>query len=573
MVESKFTEVEVLTDRYLQGLARLDPYACVRDGVEGEGPNYTDYSTEGVARRLDFAQESAKLAKLAAPRSRHQRITAAWLAERTAGESLLWKDDLHAPLLRFLDGPMVDVVAMCGALFSRDSVDWGEVRERLSDVPTAIASMRSNLADGVARRQLGTRRQAELFADYCDDAGGLNGRGMLDWRLSEVSVPAPFQEDVVRLVDAAQSALLDLAEFVRRDYLPATEPDAPMGEERYTRRLQYYAGGELDALKLYGDSWRDYRSTMTRLRALAGEIVPSGDITEATWSLDADPSGAVMGDTGLSDWLASEFDAVYDFVAGSALPELADYRRPEVRLVRGEARSLMQLTEPKPEHQSYVWVRETGEISIPKWRYLSLCHAVVVPGSWYQLNSWLEAPALTSAQRQLFHRAGYAGCGHYVTLLLDELGYYETISSQLSFLQREVLQSVRTVVDVGFNLGLSVPADSDICAGLPWTESTGTQFMAYATFMSRQAAAGEMRRVVSCAGQYPSYRVQSNAILTGRERAGVTSKSEDRMRQFHAELLGLGPLGLDAMSAELARLPMCSDGATSTAPCSPQAES
>ncbi len=560
MVENASSEIDKIAERYLVGVARVDPYGAVRDGLSVDESHYTDYSTAGVESRLEFARQTNQLVAGARPETRAQRITAVWLTELTGGEIALWENDLHTPVLRLLDGPIVDVISMFRRVLSRAPVDWREAQQRMSDAPSAIASLQSNLVDGLARGRVTTRRQAEMFAEYCEDCSGQGGRGVLDWLVAAADVPAGEQDSVTRLVGETQEALADLAVFMHRDYLPATSPTELIDGAGYRARLRYYAGGDLDPVELYERALGQTRATVMRLRSLAHEITGNEDVSEAIWALEADPAESLRGDRELCLWLTEQIDEIHDYVAGGILPAVDGHVGFDVRLARGESRSVLQSSDSMAGEPNVIWIKETGELAIPKWRYLSLCHAVVVPGSWYQRNRWLSSTSpLTRAQQLIFDRTAYTGWGHYSTLLLDELGYYSSWSAQISFLQRELLQSVRVLVDVGYNLGLSVPEDSDICGGCPWSEAIGTQFIAQTTFMSRQAAAGEMRRVISCAGQFPSYRVLSDTIMHGRSHAEL--ESDDQLRRFHAEVLDLGPLGAKDLAAELKRLPASPGGA------------
>jgi uncharacterized protein (DUF885 family) len=567
MIQDASSTIEAATDGYLLQLQRVDPYGTVRDRFESDRDLFTDYSSSGVAARLDLARETLAQVRRVAGRPRKDRITAAWLAELTSGEITLWEEQPYTPMLRLLDGPIVDVIVMFRRVLGRETIDWEEVIERLRLVPRSLASMQANLAEGLSRDFVAGRRQAELFAEYCEDSGGLRGRGVLDWLIADVELPPSYEDEVRAMAEIAQNALLKLADFVRHDYIPAADPTARMTADSYRRRLRYYTGGDLDPQTLYDECWQRFQATMQRLRHVAHEITPTGDVSEAIWALEADAEEKLSGDDELCGWLSGQLDEIHQFVAGGILPALDDESRLSVRLARGEARAAMQASTPIHGQRSFLWVGETGEVLIPKWRYLALFHSVSVPGMWYQMNRW-GAPdsSLTRAQQLVFSRSAYAGWGHYATRLLDEAGYYSTTSAQISYLQRELLQSVRVLVDVGYNLGLKVPEDCDICSGAPWSEQVGTQFVAQATFMSRQSAAGEMRRAISSPGQFPSYRVLSDAIVEGRDRSKTGLSDRDFLRQFHVEFLGLGPLGLKDLESELAQLPVLTpDGVDRTA--------
>lgn len=565
MSDAERSEIDRISDWYLTSVARSDPYVAVRLGIAG--PLATDYSVEGVEERLDLARTTLREVNAANTESRIERIAARFLAENMAGEIELWEKDPHSPLLRLMDGPIGEVIAMFRGVLGRDEPDWEEVSGRFGAVPRSLKSMQANLEVGVDRGLIATRREAELFAEYCEANGGIHGKGVLDWILQVHELPAAVAPSIVEAAKKAQTALQELGAFVRASYIPFTSDEDGVGAERFSRSLRYYLGEDVDLQQAYLDNWAHYRETLIRMREVAHEMNSGGDISEAIWHLENDPNENVTGDEEMCRWLSERVTETASSLFDVHFPKPNRIEPLKLRVARGEARSALQISEPVPGRPSTIWVRETGEIQIPTWRYRSLMHGVAIPGNWYRWSyNFSSAKHLNKAQSLLHHRSTFFGWGHYTTQIMDELGLYKSFSSKLSYLQRELFQSIRLMADVGYHLGLEIPEDADVCGGERWTEVSGTQFISNAVFVSRQVAANEMRRAISCAGQLSTYRVGSDVLLEARNRLGVKSGARPDLLEFHRNVLDLGPLGVSDLRDEIAQIPVakpagCSGGA------------
>lgn len=551
------TPIDEVSDRYIAALGHLDPYVAVRDGFETASSAYTDYSSSGVAARIDLANSTLRNLNQLEVSSRTERIAVRFLREFVEGESALWQQDRTAPMLRLIGGPIADVVSVARSVLTCDVVDWSEVVERLAYIPRALESIEMNLRETISRGVTSTRSEAGTFSNYCIDLGGVQGQGFLDSLLPESGVPAAYRRSFEKVSSATHIAFLKLGHFVRDQYIEKSLPEVGIGHDRYLAQMRFYVGGESDPNEIYARAWSRFRSTLTRLQLLVQASGSYSEIGEMIWRLESNQDLLVNSYEELCAWMQGEISQSVDSLSRMCLPEIEDAKSFTVRRSRGWSRSALQVSAPKEGRPAIVWARQSGEIQIPRWRYRTLLHAVTIPGHLYNWSYCLgSAPHLNSAQRLLYRRFTYAGWGHYSTQLMNEFELFESVPAQVSFLQRELLQSARLLVDVGLNLGMKVPNDSKVCPGEPWSFSVGTQFIAQSTYISRQAATDEMSRVVASSGQFPAYRVQSDAIRAGR--TGMSSKlgSEFDLLKFHTELLDLGPLGVNDLEDELGRLPM-----------------
>ena len=73
--------------------------------------------------------------------------------------------------------------------------------------------------------------------------------------------------------------------------------------------------------------------------------------------------------------------------------------------------------------------------------------------------------------------SGTPGAGEgwalYAERLMDELGYFEKPEYRLGLIASQLFRSVRVVLDIGVQLGLTIPADAPLHAGETWDYDQG----------------------------------------------------------------------------------------------------
>ncbi|MDD9943955.1 MAG: DUF885 domain-containing protein, partial [Myxococcales bacterium] len=147
------------------------------------------------------------------------------------------------------------------------------------------------------------------------------------------------------------------------------------------------------------------------------------------------------------------------------------------------------------------------------------------------------ARSLTSvpAFRQHHYEAAYIeGWGLYAEALADELGMYESARERLGFLVYDAWRSARLVVDTGLH-------------ELGWDRGKALEFMLAHTALSREEASKEVDRYLAMPGQALSYKLGSMEIERLRKLASDRLGERFDLKDFHAVVLGNGPLPLEPL--------------------------
>jgi uncharacterized protein (DUF885 family) len=167
--------------------------------------------------------------------------------------------------------------------------------------------------------------------------------------------------------------------------------------------------------------------------------------------------------------------------------------------------------------------------------------------------------SLSRFQRASFVDGHGEGWAMYAERLADELGWFTTPALRLGYLTSQMLRSVRVIIDIGMHLGYQVPSGTLLQDGTPfapsevWTYDLALQFMMSETGLDANFLASEVSRYLAIPAQAISYKVGEREWLRSRAETQARLGARFNLRAFHTYALGLGPIGLDQLRAELAR--------------------
>jgi uncharacterized protein (DUF885 family) len=182
------------------------------------------------------------------------------------------------------------------------------------------------------------------------------------------------------------------------------------------------------------------------------------------------------------------------------------------------------------------------------------------PGHHLQLGlNVLNTRTLNRFQRMSaeLHVGHSEGWGLYAERLMDELGYYELPAHRMGMLAGgQQLRAARVIVDIGLHLELDIPRGVGFHDGERWTPELAVEFVLgrSGSIGGEEFARYQVDRYLGLPGQAIAYKVGERAWLAAREAARARQGSRFDLRTFHRTALDLGPMGLDLLTTELARL-------------------
>jgi uncharacterized protein (DUF885 family) len=116
------------------------------------------------------------------------------------------------------------------------------------------------------------------------------------------------------------------------------------------------------------------------------------------------------------------------------------------------------------------------------------------------------------------------------------------------------MRAVRVVVDIGLHLELAIPEHERYAPGETWTPELALPFVIERSKFPPDFMASEVDRYLGLPGQAISYKVGERVWLRARDDARRRSGDTFDLKEFHRRALDLGPMGLDQLETELARL-------------------
>ncbi|HKT53910.1 MAG TPA: DUF885 domain-containing protein, partial [Caulobacteraceae bacterium] len=157
--------------------------------------------------------------------------------------------------------------------------------------------------------------------------------------------------------------------------------------------------------------------------------------------------------------------------------------------------------------------------------------------------------ALAQEQESLpaFRRHGWSeyngyveGWALYCERLGEELGLYRDPADRFGLLSFELWRAARLVVDTGLHWN-------------GWGRDQAIEYMVENTFLPRGTIEAEVDRYIGMPAQALSYKLGERTITALRAEAEAALGDRFALRDFHDELLALGPVSLDALQGHMRR--------------------
>ncbi|QES55682.1 DUF885 domain-containing protein [Streptomyces venezuelae] len=560
--------VRDVADAYVTGLARVDPGIATYLGVPQGRDEMPDLSPEGRERMddlsrstlldLDRAEQAAQ-----GPLSDAERRCGRLLRERLRADLALSTDDEYLREIVNVYGLQQRVQDIFQLMPAKTADDWTAVARRTALVPRTLDGFRESLTRGLEKDTfVAAPRQVRVIADQLDAwSRDSDGRGWHAGFAADADVPAALRSELDGASGLAAAAITGMRDWLRAEYLPRAEaqPDG-VGADRYRTWARFWNGADLDLRETYAWAWGEYRRIRAEMRTEADSVLPGATPREAMRHLDLHGE-SVDGVEAVRQRLQGWMDEALDELDGT-LFELA----PRVRVVESAIApagtgSAAYYTPPSVDFSrpGRTWLPAQGRTRFPLWSLRSVWYHEGVPGHHLQLAQWRHLSDRLSA-----YQAGLGaidacteGWAMYAERLMDELGHLRTPGDRLGFLDWQMLRAVRVLIDIGVHLALDIPEDSPVGAGLAWTPGLAKEFLSAHSGQTPEFVDSEIGRYLGLPGQAISYKLGERAWLDGRAaaRAAHAARGERLdLKSWHTAALSLGPLGLDDLQDELARL-------------------
>jgi uncharacterized protein (DUF885 family) len=128
---------------------------------------------------------------------------------------------------------------------------------------------------------------------------------------------------------------------------------------------------------------------------------------------------------------------------------------------------------------------------------------------------------------------------------MEQMGFLDKPDYVFGFLSAQMLRACRVVIDIGSHLGLAIPESQPFHPGEEWSFELGVEMLQQYATLERQYAESEMTRYLGWPGQAIAYKVGEREILD--IRANLETRAGFDAKKFHADLLEIGPVGLEVV--------------------------
>jgi uncharacterized protein (DUF885 family) len=533
--------VFLLSDEYLARWAALDPVAAGMRGLSGAFGVVTDYSPDGHAARAALIARTLTALSALPVTGDADRLAALFLRERLEAQAA-WHE--AGEPLRELRAPIGRVSSL------RDSVDlmprgddeaWRDIASRLEGIPVMFAGWRASLEEGLRQGLPAARRQAAGAAAQAEQYASIGTHDTLIATYGD----GPLAAELAAAARSAYAGYTELARYLREEYAPrATEVDG-VGADRYALCARMFLGAGLDAREAYQWGWAELARVENELADEAFLIRPGATAEEAAEILNG--TEFVEGEDAYQAWLQDRHDEAVERLNGVVFDIPEPLRRVDAVLARGSASGAAYYTSPSEDFSrpGRTWWPLGGRQSFSTWGELTTVFHEGVPGHHLQEGAARLSQDLSRFARNTFISGHGEGWALYAERLADELGWFTPPGSRLGMLSGSALRAARVVIDIGVHLDLPLPD------GTRWSFEKACAVLRDRGRAEEYRVVPEVTRYFGWPGQAPSYKLGERAWLAAR--AAASRRPGFDLKRWHTAALSLGPLGLDALTAELSR--------------------
>ena len=534
-----------LSEAYVDEILALSPMTMTTLGIGGADHRWDDMSLEGQAavhevmlRYRDALQEQLDHPE---PDQRHAATVLAGyldvgIGQYRHGDHLRDLNHTHCGFTQIRD--IFDIMAR------DDAGDWAAIASRLATIGDPLAGWREALTAGRDAGAVVARRQVE---SVMEQAESLAGDDSMFLEMEEEAARAGMATDELHDgVAKARTAAGELADWLRREYLPHARDEDGVGEERYLRSAERFLGMVLDPAETYAWGWEEIYRLDAELTREAARVDPGRSVEEVIEDLESDPGRAVpVGE--FTDFVQARLDQAVSDLDGRHFDVPAPIRPVTVSIAPPGGALGAWYINPSVDWQrpGSVWYSLGDKTRVPVWQEVSTAYHEGFPGHHLQVGTAMyQADRLSKAHRLFVWYSGYGeGWGLYAERLMDELGYFETPDYRMGMLASQQFRAVRVVVDLGCHLGFPIPQESPLHPGEEWNYDRAVDYVQRIGLQPRDVAESEVKRYLGWPGQAISYKVGEREILDIRQT--MERRGGFDLKEFHRRMLEGGELRLD----------------------------
>jgi uncharacterized protein (DUF885 family) len=303
----------------------------------------------------------------------------------------------------------------------------------------------------------------------------------------------------------------------------------------------------IDPDETYEWGWEEVRRLRSEMETTAGEIDSDKTISEVIDLLETDPARSAATREDFVEFVSAIQQQAIAQLAGEHFSVPDELRVVTVNIAPPGGSLGAWYVGPSEDFSrpGSIWYAPGERERLPYWQEVSTAYHEGFPGHHLQVGTAvLERDRLSRFHR---HAIWYSGAGEgwalYAERLMDEHGFFEKPEYRLGLLASQLFRAVRVVVDIGCQLGFTIPDDAPLHGGQVWSYETAVDYMIQIGLLHPDVAESEVKRYLGWWGQAIAYKVGEREILSMREQARARPGYDQR--EFHARMLAAGAIRLD----------------------------
>ncbi len=546
-----------LSNEIVEDLARTFPDLATELGVAGYDDKWTDFSPEGAEEAFRLLRRlRSRVDALPPPQTDWDRL-AVELAKATLDEEAAWFEHLdHLRNLNSMASALQSIREVWDHMGRNSAEEWANIVYRLERLPAALDGYRASLDEGRRRGMAVAERQVRAAVEQCRFSESDDSRyvGMLD-EYEAASLDGVLRGQLENAVADARRAFGKFADYLAGTYaIDAAERDA-VGRDRYVRAAYEFLGSNIDPLETYEWGWEQVVAIRAHMERIANEISSGAHIAEVHDLLRTDPTRTVATAADLKAFAEDRLNAALERLSGTHFDVPVPIQEVIVNIAPPGSSLGAYYVGPSEDftRPGSVWWSLSPQGPYPVFDEVTTAYHEGFPGHHLQVGIQISlAEKLSRLHRLWVWKSGTGeGWALYAERLMSEWGFFEKPDYVFGWLSGQMLRACRVVIDIGSHLELPIPAGQPFRPAEEWTYEAAVQMLEDYAMLNRPSAESEVTRYLGWPGQAISYKVGEQAILDIRDELRRKRRVEFDEKAFHAQLLEVGPVGLDLLRSEL----------------------
>ncbi|MDI3291330.1 DUF885 domain-containing protein [Polyangium sp. 15x6] len=545
-----------LSDALLEDIAARRPTSATFWGVRGHDHAWDDFGPEGAeSTAAMLAKYRRQLDAFPAPTRTEDQIAARVMRDFLDVEIERIVQSDHFADLNNIASPFQHIRMVLDVMDTSSRAGWESMIARLSTLDSATSSYRRALEEGLRRGKTAAVRQvdAALAQGRVHAGEGSFFRALAPAFAQSGAFDPALAGPLERGIEHARRAYGELTEWLEKTYRPAARAEDGVGEEVYARKARSFLGISIDLRETFAWGFAQIHEIDARMREIADQIQPGASVDEVIRLLETDPDRCASGPEDLVRVVAEWQTRAVEALAGVHFDIPSPARRVDVKLAPPGSTIGAYYMPPSDDFSrpGTIWYSPGEREQIPLYMELSRAYHEGFPGHHLQLSMQISLQQRLSRLHRVVmsdYQTGYAeGWALYAERLMDELGFLSKPEYVLGLLVCQMMRACRVVLDIGAHLGLHAPPDAPFRPGARIDYAYGVEMLTRIGRTPPDHAASEMTRYLGWPGQAIAYKVGEREILGLRDDLRARQGSSFDLKTFHADLLGVGSIGLGAL--------------------------